>query len=207
MRPHSALHDAVAEGNESLKHREQQAFRASIEFSPKEAQQKTTHPSDNTGLYDEELQAPCLLSSLPLKRTDSHEKILLVFVAIAAMALIGCDDTPSSYSTFLGEWDFPENVHISVLEIASGSVDKKLDISWETDTHFYFAMAVGTAKKNVFTGTYTYNMTEKSDEGKMTSYDNPELSITVSLTLVKNKLSVVCTGDAPLDGKTFNSGV
>jgi hypothetical protein len=74
MRPHSALHDAVAEGNESLKHREQQAFRASIEFSPKEAQQKTTHPSDNTGLYDEELQAPCLLSSLPLKRTDSHEK-------------------------------------------------------------------------------------------------------------------------------------
>lgn len=185
---------------------EQQAFRASIEFSPKEAQRKTTHPSDNTGLYAEELQAPCLLSSLPLKRENFMKKIIMVFVAIAAIALIGCDDTLSSYSTFLGEWDFPENVHISVLEIASGSVDKKLDISWETDTHFYFAMAKGTAKKNVFTGTYTYNMTEKP-LGDTTSHDDPGFAITVTLTLVKNKLSVVCKGDAPLDGKTFNSGI
>lgn len=134
------------------------------------------------------------------------KKTVLVLLAIVVLVLIGCDDTTLTYSDFLGEWDFPGDVHVSVLESSPGSTEKQLDISWETDTHEYFAMAEGTAKRNIFTGTYSYNAAGK-DENPENNLDGSDLTIRIKLTLKNKKLIVVCTGDSPLGGNTFTSGV
>lgn len=134
------------------------------------------------------------------------KKTVLVLLAIVVLVLIGCDDTTLTYSDFLGEWDFPGDVHVSVLESSPGSTEKQLDISWETDTHEYFAMAEGTAKRNLFTGTYDHNDTNKEDPYNPVFYDDNR-TIRIKLTLKNKKLSVVCTGDSPLGGNTFTSGV
>jgi hypothetical protein len=70
----------------------------------------------------------------------------------------------------------------------------------ENVTFVYFAAGDGSIKRNTITGFYdftTYNPDNTTNN----------LNITIKLTLENSKLKAICTGEGPLQGKTFTSGI
>lgn len=139
---------------------------------------------------------------------------LLLVVLIVLAFVVGCDEKITyTYADLLGEWDFPGATHVSVMQMEDDPSAKKLDIHWQEGTTEYFVMADGTATGGTFTGTYSYNVTDVTDpEHPIFQYyygdddDEPPKIISITLSLVSNKLKAVCTGDAPLGGETFTLG-
>ena len=143
------------------------------------------------------------------------KRIFLVFLAIVLLALVvGCDEKITyTYADLLGEWDFPNGTHISVMQDDDQPEDKILDIYWQDGITEYFVMADGTATGATFTGTYSYNISDVTDPEHPVPLDyygdddnEPHKNISITLSLVDNKLKAVCTGEAPLGGKTFTLG-
>lgn len=140
------------------------------------------------------------------------KRLLATMMLIVLALLVGCETQPShTYEDLLGEWDFPNNTHISVMQDSDTPSQKMLDIRWQEGTVEYFAMIDGTSEGATFTGTYAYSTTADNGSGSLILYygddvDEPHKDITITLTLEDDTLKAVCTGDAPLGGKTFTLG-
>ena len=133
---------------------------------------------------------------------------VLFLVLVLVFILIGCEEAKVyTYADFLGEWDLPNDTHISIMQ-DDDTPDKILDISWQEGLVEYFAMVDGTASGNVFTGTYVYNETTYADEdddiGTFVYYGPPEKSVTITLTMYLDNPKLTCTGTGPLNGKVFS---
>ncbi|NCC14328.1 MAG: hypothetical protein EOM32_13265 [Spirochaetia bacterium] len=152
--------------------------------------------------------------SLNMRNKGMKRIFLALFLGVLVVVLAGCDEKITyTYADLLGEWDFPEATHISVMQSDDNPSEKTLDIRWREGTIEYFAMADGTASGATFTGTYSYNATDVTDpENNVFLYyygdddSEPLKSISITLTLEDDKLKAVCTGDSPLGGDTFTLG-
>ncbi|MDY0288543.1 MAG: hypothetical protein RBR15_06955 [Sphaerochaeta sp.] len=128
--------------------------------------------------------------------------LILVFV------MTGCEDGKVyTYADFLGEWDLPNETHVSIMQDDTDPSNKMLDIAWYEGLTDYFAMVNGTVSGTVFTGSYVYNETtyvdEDDDTGTFVYHGSPK-SVTITLTMYQDKPKVTCTGEGPLAGKTFS---
>lgn len=135
---------------------------------------------------------------------------ILGAIVITLLILAGCDGTTQSYEALLGEWEYADQSHISVMHDESTDTIF-LDIRWQEGSVEYFAMVAGshwTAKG--LSSSYTYSRTDQENEGSTFYWgdddDEPALAVTLVLTVKENKLKVVCEKDPPLGGKTFAWG-
>lgn len=134
---------------------------------------------------------------------------ILFLALILVFVLTGCDEAKVyTYEDFLGEWDLPNETHISIMQNNTDPSDKMLDITWNEGLVDYFAMVDGSFSGNVFTGTYTYNETtyvdEDDDTGVFVYHGAPGKSITITLTMFQEKPKLTCVGEGPLGGKVFS---
>ncbi|MDT4763222.1 hypothetical protein [Sphaerochaeta sp. PS] len=126
------------------------------------------------------------------------------------MLLMGCEEAKVyTYADFLGEWTLPDVPQLSIMQMEDDPSQKNLDIRWEEGTIEYFAMVDGTESGNVFTGEYAYSTTADNGEGGMILYygddpDEPKKTITITLTMYKDKPKATCVGEGPLSGKVFS---
>lgn len=131
--------------------------------------------------------------------------LLLVLVFL----FVGCEEAKVyTYDDFLGEWDLPNETHISIMQDDTDPSNKTLDITWHEGLTDYFAMVGGTVSGSVFTGTYSYNETtyvdEDDDTGTFVYHGSPEKSVIITLTMYQDKPKLTCTGEGPLAGKVFS---
>ncbi|WP_320127651.1 hypothetical protein [uncultured Sphaerochaeta sp.] len=129
---------------------------------------------------------------------------ITLFATLILLLFASCDqNTGLSYDDILGEWDFPAGIgdqdgpHISVM---TGPL---LDISWYDGNDSYFCYGDGNYLEGIFTGTYGYNI---SYADPVSSTSGSDQTITVIFSLTNNKLKAVCSGQGPLNGKTFDLG-
>lgn len=133
-----------------------------------------------------------------------------LFLLVLGFLFVGCEGAKVyTYEDFLGGWELPNDTHISIMQDSSDPSEKNLDIRWLQGTSEYFAMVRGTANGNVFTGTYKYIITADSGTGAQILYygddpEEPEIPVTISLTMFQDKPKLTCTGDTPLGGKVFS---
>jgi len=73
-----------------------------------------------------------------------------------------------------------------------------IDIAWTDGAVDYFTYSDGNLDGTRFEGTYT------SVENDIETATN--LTVTMTLSLQDGKLTVSCTGEGPLNGKTFSAG-
>lgn len=131
----------------------------------------------------------------------------VIFILVVAL-FVGCDLNTLTYEDMLGEWDFPDGSHVSVMTDSSDASIKKLDIDFfDPSTTEYFCYGDGTANGNTYTGTYNYNKNDVTDPSNPVFIaSGSNIAITITLSLQNNMLKVVCTGPSPLGGHTFTSG-
>ncbi len=133
----------------------------------------------------------------------------LLFLVLAFL-FVGCEEAKVyTYSDFLGEWTLPNVPQLSIMQDLSDPSQKILDIKWEEGTIEYFAMVGGTVSGTTFTGTYSYSATADNGTGALLVYygddpDEPEKSITITLSMYQDKPKLTCTGEGPLAGKVFS---
>lgn len=139
-------------------------------------------------------------------------------VFFLVVVLMGCEEAKVyTYADFLGEWTLPDVPQLSIMQMEDDPSQKNLDIRWEEGTIEYFVMVDGTESGNVFTGEYAYSTTADNGAGTMTLYygdnfdldfitplDEPKKTITITLTMYKDKPKLTCVGDTPLGGKVFS---
>ncbi|MGE4585550.1 MAG: hypothetical protein AB7C91_12945 [Sphaerochaeta sp.] len=144
------------------------------------------------------------------------KKLIVLGLAALGMAILlgGCTESVTyTYEDMLGEWDFPDGSHISVMQADDDPSAKKLDIHWTADNTEYFVMADGTASGATFTGKFAYSETDVTDPNNQILIiyygddpDEPLKDVTITLSLENGKLKAVCTGDQPIGGETFTLG-
>lgn len=118
--------------------------------------------------------------------------ILLGLVLIVAS--VSCEQDPSfTVADIIGTWNFPDGSVINIMD------ENTIDIFWTSGETEYTTFIDGALDGNVFTGTYGYNTLP--DIGS-----NVDLEITITITLSSNKLTATCSGQGPLNGKSFSAG-
>lgn len=131
-------------------------------------------------------------------------------VFFLAIVLMGCEEAKVyTYADFLGEWTLPDVPQLSIMQMEDDPSQKNLDIRWEEGTIEYFVMVDGTESGNVFTGEYAYSTTADNGAGGLILYygddpDEPKKTITITLTMYKDKPKLTCVGEGPLSGKVFS---
>lgn len=139
-------------------------------------------------------------------------KKLLIIGILVALAFWGCDLFPKlTINDILGEWDFPDTIfnnqtiqtiHLSVLDNDLNDNECGIDLSWNNSNNFYWGS--GTMKGNVFTGTYSYNITDPETNETIAQGDNQPITVTFSLN--NNQLKAVFKGEGPLNGLILEHG-
>lgn len=112
--------------------------------------------------------------------------LLVVTLLVACVA-----DPVFSFADIEGEWDFPDGAHVSVVATTM------IDIAWTDGAVDYFTYSDGNLDGTRFEGTYT------SVENDIETATN--LTVTMTLSLQDGKLTVSCTGEGRLNGKTFSA--
>lgn len=126
-----------------------------------------------------------------------RKAVVLFLVAVTLVFMASCEMEPTlTFEDIEGEWDLPGDDHISIVS------ETAIDILWYEGDDLYFAFVDGVLEDNVFTGTYGHNSTVGGEDVSETG-----LSITITLELIDDKLKATCSGDGPLNGKTFSGGV
>ena len=136
-----------------------------------------------------------------------YKKMFLILGMIGALAFFtGCDSKigGGNYDDLLGTWVFPPYAQDSpFIIIQNNAGDKTLEIVWYVGTDRYYCTVEGTYDNCEFTGTYDYMVT---DNNSLPIGDGQDQSITVTFTLSGDELKIVCNGEGPLDGKTYEEG-
>jgi hypothetical protein len=134
-----------------------------------------------------------------------YKKILVfVLLTVALVLFASCEQKigEKSYDDLIGTWVFPpyeaDSPFILVNEDAG---NQTLDITWYVGTDRYYCHVEGTYSQCEFTGTYTYLITDGD-----TNPSGNNQAITISFTFSSDELKIVCAGDGPLDGITFEEG-
>jgi hypothetical protein len=137
-----------------------------------------------------------------------YKKIFLILGIVGALVFFtGCDSKISggNYDDLLGTWVFPPYGQDSpFIMVQEDTGNKTLIISWYLGTDKYFCNVEGTYDSCEFTGTYDY---ELLDNNSIPIESGRDQSISVVLTISSDKLKIVCTGEGPLDGKTYEEGI
>jgi len=137
-------------------------------------------------------------------------KTMPILVASLVLVLLfsGCDlFMKLAFDDIKGEWDFPdanvkgtpaEALHVSVM--GDSEEDMMLDIRYERNggANTYLAACGGSLEGKTFTGIYT----AWSEAGEV----DTEESITVTIELKDDKLSIECEGEGNLDGVVMEGG-
>ena len=139
-------------------------------------------------------------------------RIAVGIVLLVVIFLTGCDDsstTPLSLLSLEGTWLLPDQggkSEISVFVMPSDETSGAADIGWTDGDYSYWCWGDGSYADGVLTGTYDYNMDDSSEANLDTS--GLDLSIQITFTLdANNRLSFSCSGDGPLNGKSFTGGI
>lgn len=130
-----------------------------------------------------------------------HVSLLLVILMVSI--LLGCDlIEQASLEEVLGEWDFPDGSHASLM--SDNLTDAGIDIGWNEDANTsYFTFGNGTVSGNIYAGTYEYTLTVNNEQ----TQNQADLAITITFNVSNDTLSLSCEGEGPLDGKSFSGGV
>lgn len=139
-------------------------------------------------------------------------RIAVGIVLLMVIFLPGCDDssaTPLLFQSLEGTWLFPDQAgytEISTFVAPDDATTGMADIGWTDGTYSYWCYGDGSYADSVLTGTYSYNRDDSSEANLDTS--GLDLSIQITFTLdANNRLNFSCSGDGPLDGKTFTGGI
>lgn len=143
-------------------------------------------------------------------------RIAVGIVLLVVIILVGCEDstttittTALSFQSLEGTWLFPDQAgytEISAFVAPDDATTGMADIGWTDGTYSYWCYGDGSYADSVLTGTYSYNREDSSEANLDTS--GLDLSIQITFTLDENNsLSFSCSGDGPLDGKTFSNGI
>jgi hypothetical protein len=139
-------------------------------------------------------------------------RIAVSIVLLMVIFLPGCDDsstTPLLLQSLEGTWLFPDQVgytEISTFVAPDDATTGMADIGWTDGNYSYWCYGDGPYADSVLTRTYSYNRDDSSEANLDTS--GLVLSIQITFTLDENnRLSFSCSGDGPLDGKTFTGGI
>lgn len=141
------------------------------------------------------------------------KKILLLGVLVLIVLLSGCestieDDGPGIdfvIEDILGVWEFPDqngNTAITV-EIFTPPTTGVF-IKWTDGTYVYDCHGHGTLNGKVFSYTYGYTSMISGSTGPASEV---VLDATLTFSYRNDRLKVVCSGEGPLDGKVYTTGV
>nr|WP_319474451.1 hypothetical protein [uncultured Sphaerochaeta sp.] len=149
-----------------------------------------------------------------------NKRITFAIVVLALLLVFGCD--PSSNSTtnapvsllaIKGGWDFADqggmtNIAVGIFPDESDTTGNtgSADIDWhQGNLSFSCNGNGGSYSEGVLAGTYNKYSQDLTDSSITDTQSDLPIQITFTLD-ENNKLSFTCSGDGPLDGKSFLNG-
>lgn len=141
----------------------------------------------------------------------------LTFILLwAAFLCISCDAPPGDIDDpgidfviedILGVWEFPDqNGDTAITVEIFTSPTTGVFIKWTDATYEYDCHGHGTLNDKIFSYTYGY-ISITSSEGYTGPASDVVLEVTLTFTYKNDRLKVVCSGEGPLDGKVYTTGV
>lgn len=143
------------------------------------------------------------------------KKILLLGVLVLIVLLSGCEPTIENdgpgidfvLDDIIGIWEFPDqNGDTAITVEIFTNPTTGIFIEWTDGTYVYDCHGHGTLNGKVFSYTYGYTSITSS-EGYTGPASDVVLEVTLTFTYKNDRLKVVCSGEGPLDGKIFTTGV
>nr|WP_321263060.1 hypothetical protein [uncultured Sphaerochaeta sp.] len=150
-----------------------------------------------------------------------YKSIVLSIGLIVLLFLFGCDPSsntptnaaPTSLLAIKGGWDFADqggmtNIAVGIFPDESDATGNtgSADIDWHQGTlSFSCTGNGGSYSEGVLVGTYNKYSQDLTDSSITDTQDDLTIQITFSLN-DNNRLSFSCSGDGPLDGKSFLNG-
>ncbi|MDY0288544.1 MAG: hypothetical protein RBR15_06960 [Sphaerochaeta sp.] len=145
----------------------------------------------------------------------SKKILLLLGVLVLVVLLFGCepsieDDGPGIdfvLNDIIGTWEFPDQNGDSAISVEIfTSPTTGVFIYWTDGDYSYDCHGHGTLEDKVFSYTYGYYSLILPD-GYTGPASDVVLEVTLTFTYKNDRLKVVCSGEGPLAGKVFTTGV
>ena len=147
-----------------------------------------------------------------MKRT-----LLLFFVLLyTAFLFVSCEERSADVddpgidfilADIEGTWEYPHQGGDSFISVEIFSTPTTgIFIKYSDDTYEYDCHGHGTLNDKIFSYTYGY-ISITSSEGYTGPASDVVLKVTLTFTYKNDRLKVVCSGDGPLDGKVYTTGV
>ena len=145
-----------------------------------------------------------------MKRT-----LLLFFVLLyTAFLFVSCEERSADVddpgidfilADIEGTWEYPHQGGDSFISVEIFSTPTTgIFIKYSDDTYVYDCHGHGTLEGKVFSYTYGYTSTVNLSTGPASDV---VLEVALTFSLRNDRLKVVCSGEGPLDGKVYTTGV
>jgi len=131
---------------------------------------------------------------------------ILFLILVFMFVITGCEDAKVyTYEDFVGHWDLADSSEVSIMIDDTDPNPITLDLKWLDGTYKYSAWTGGSADGSVLAEAYTYQKTDSVDNIiVLYGSTEPEIRVTITLTMYQDKPKLTCTGDGPLAGKVFS---